>query len=121
MRFVERITDLLANGSDPREPWLEGTADAVQGAVSSTFERAGQSGATMRKTPCKEPGLAMPSIPAMILAAGAWTTAAVLDLVGDDKGAATAIGFGILSSVPAASAGLADWRIPTRASRAASA
>src|SRR4051795_2602224 len=99
LRFVERMTDLLANGPDPREPWLEGTADAVQAAVSSTFERAGQNGAKI-KDALQGTWLGHALHPALILApAGSWTTAAVLDLVGDDKGADTAIGFGILSSV----------------------
>jgi len=48
--------------------------------------------------------------PALVLApAGSWLTAAVLDVVGDEDGAQTAIGFGVLSAVPAAASGLVDW------------
>jgi nitrite reductase/ring-hydroxylating ferredoxin subunit len=48
--------------------------------------------------------------PALILGpAGSWMTAAILDLVGDQEGAQTAIGFGILASLPAAASGLVDW------------
>ncbi len=43
---------------------------------------------------------------------GAWTSAAVLDLVGGRKatvGARRLVGFGILAAVPTAMAGLSDW------------
>ena len=42
-------------------------------------------------------------------AGGSWLTAAVLDLVGDDEGARTAIGFGVLAALPAAASGMVDW------------
>ena len=45
----------------------------------------------------------------ILLPGGLWTTAAVLDIVGDKDGADTAIGFGILTSLPAAASGLVDW------------
>jgi nitrite reductase/ring-hydroxylating ferredoxin subunit len=45
----------------------------------------------------------------VVLPIGAWTTAAVLDAVGEGDAADTAVGFGILSSLPTAAAGLVDW------------
>lgn len=41
---------------------------------------------------------------------GAWLSAAVLDLVGgQERGARTLVGVGLVSALPAASTGLADW------------
>src|SRR6185312_7004426 len=48
--------------------------------------------------------------PALVaLPIGAWTTSAVLDMVGARKGADTALGLGILASLPTAASGLVDW------------
>lgn len=41
---------------------------------------------------------------------GAWTTAVALDLLGMRRGADAAIGLGILTAIPTALAGAADWR-----------
>lgn len=109
LRLLDRITELLANGADRHQPWLEGPADAIQQAVNSRFEQAGPAGATVKDF-LHGTWFGHALHPALILApAGAWTTAAVLDLVGDEQGAETAIGFGILSSLPAALSGAVDW------------
>ncbi len=52
-----------------------------------------------------------PLHPLLILApAGAWTSAAVLDLVpGGSRAARTLVGFGLVSAVPTVAAGLVDW------------
>ena len=41
---------------------------------------------------------------------GAWTTALALDVLGIRRGADAAVGLGILTAVPTALAGMADWR-----------
>jgi nitrite reductase/ring-hydroxylating ferredoxin subunit/uncharacterized membrane protein len=47
---------------------------------------------------------------AVIVPIGAWTSAAVLDLMpGTERAARTLVGLGVLSAFPAATAGLADW------------
>jgi len=109
LRLLVRLTELLADGPDPKQPWLEGPAAAVQEAVSGVFEQAGPTGATIKNI-LHGSWLGHALHPALILPpAGAWTTAAILDFVGDERGADTAIGFGILSSIPAALSGTADW------------
>jgi len=109
LRFLDRLTELLANGPNPREPWLEGTAEQIQGLVGSIFEQAGESGPAIKDL-LHGTWLGHALHPALILLpAGSWTTAAILDVVGDEDGADTAIGFGILTSLPTAASGLADW------------
>ena len=109
LKLLEQITNLLADGPNPREPWLEGSADVVQRTVSSIFEGAGETGVQLKDF-LHGTWLAHPLHPALILLpAGSWTTAAVLDLAGASEGADTAIGFGILTSLPTAAAGLVDW------------
>lgn len=109
LKLLERMTELLADGPEPRAPWLDETAETVQQAVMQLFERAGERG-TQVKDFLNGTWFGHPLHPALILApAGAWTTAAVLDLAGVEEGADAAIGFGILTAVPAAAAGMADW------------
>lgn len=84
-------------------------AEQLQGFVNSTFESAGESG-TKIKDALHGTWLGHALHPMLVtVPIGAWTTAAVLDLVGSKDGADTALGFGILASLPAVSAGLADW------------
>jgi nitrite reductase/ring-hydroxylating ferredoxin subunit len=42
-------------------------------------------------------------------AIGAWSTAAMLDLLGEERGADKALGLGILCALPTAASGMADW------------
>jgi nitrite reductase/ring-hydroxylating ferredoxin subunit len=108
-KVLERMALLLSDGPDPRRPWLEEPAERLQGSVMALFERAGESGIRL-KDALHGTWFGHALHPALILApAGSWLTAAVLDLVGDDDGARTAVGFGILTSLPAAASGLADW------------
>ena len=108
-KWLERMSLLLADGPDPRRPWLEQPAEQLQGSVSALFEKAGETGLKLKDV-LHGTWLGHALHPALILApAGSWLTAAVLDLVGDEDGAQTAIGFGILSSLPAAASGLVDW------------
>ena len=47
---------------------------------------------------------------AILIPAGAWISAAVLDFVpGQEKAAQTLVGVGVLAAVPAAASGTADW------------
>lgn len=51
-----------------------------------------------------------PLHPALVVVpTGAFASAAVLDVTGDARGARRLVGFGLLSSLPAAAAGLSDW------------
>jgi len=52
---------------------------------------------------------------AILIPAGAWISAAVLDFVpGQQRAARTLIGVGVLGAVPAAAAGIADWSLLKR-------
>jgi len=84
-------------------------AGQIQQAVTSAFEQAGERGTTL-KDALHGTWLGHALHPMLVvLPIGAWTTAAVLDMVGDRKGADTAIGFGILTTLPTAASGLVDW------------
>jgi nitrite reductase/ring-hydroxylating ferredoxin subunit len=108
-KLLERLTVLLADGPNPRAPWLEPTAEKVQSRVMALFEQAGESGIRLKDT-LHGTWLGHALHPALIIGpAGSWLTAAVLDAVGDEDGAQTAIGFGIVAAVPAAASGLVDW------------
>ena len=108
-KLLERITLLLSDGPDPRRPWLEEPAERLQGGLMALFDGAGEQGMKLKDV-LHGTWLGHALHPALILGpAGSWLTAAVLDIVGDEDGAQTAIGFGILASLPAAASGLVDW------------
>jgi nitrite reductase/ring-hydroxylating ferredoxin subunit/uncharacterized membrane protein len=108
-KLLERMALLLADGPDPRKPWLEEPAERLQGSLGALFEQAGETGLKLKDV-LHGTWFGHVLHPALILApAGSWLTAAVLDLVGDEDGAKTAISFGILASLPAAASGLVDW------------
>jgi nitrite reductase/ring-hydroxylating ferredoxin subunit len=110
LKIFESMTELLANGPDRRSPWLEPLAESLQQRVGSLVQKGGEP-ARQAEDVLHGSWYGHPLHPALILApAGAWVTAAVLDLVGTEDGADAAIGLGVLSSVPAAAAGLVDWR-----------
>lgn len=109
VKWLERMTMLLADGPDPRAPWLEEPAERLQGSLMALLDRAGESG-TKLKDVLHGTWLGHALHPALILApGGSWLTAAVLDMVGDEDGAQTAVGFGVLAALPAAASGMVDW------------
>jgi nitrite reductase/ring-hydroxylating ferredoxin subunit/uncharacterized membrane protein len=84
-------------------------AGQLQQAVTSAFEQAGERGVVV-KDALHGTWLGHVLHPVLVtLPIGSWTTAAVLDAMGERDGADTAVGFGILSSLPTAAAGLVDW------------
>jgi nitrite reductase/ring-hydroxylating ferredoxin subunit len=108
-RLLERLTQLLVDGPDPRAPTLEAPAEQLQRGLTALLDQPGEPGVRL-KDALHGTWLGHALHPAVILTpAGSWLTAAVLDAVGDDDGAQTAIGFGILTALPAAASGLADW------------
>ena len=109
VKLLERMTNLLADGPDPRAPWLEEPAERLQGSLMALFEQAGESGAKLKDV-LHGTWFGHVLHPALILApGGSWLTAAVLDMVGDEDGAQTAVGFGVLAALPAAASGMVDW------------
>jgi len=117
LRFLQNMTQSLTEALDPRVPWIEERAEQLQRAIGPIFEQSGETGLAI-KDALHGTWLGHALHPALILLpAGSWTTAAVLDLAGDAKGADTAIGFGILTSLPAAASGMVDWSYTTGRSR----
>jgi nitrite reductase/ring-hydroxylating ferredoxin subunit len=109
LRSLEQLTQELADGSPPWGQKLERAAESLQAYVMKQLERTGDSGSRVADA-LHGTWLGHALHPALILApAGSWLTAAVLDGVGNEDGARTAIGFGILSALPAAASGLVDW------------
>jgi nitrite reductase/ring-hydroxylating ferredoxin subunit/uncharacterized membrane protein len=83
--------------------------ERLQKAVGATFDQAGERG-TVLKNALQGTWLGHPLHPALVaVPIGGWTMAAVLDLVGARQAADTAVGFGIVTSLPTAAAGLVDW------------
>jgi len=88
---------------------VDESAERLQQAITTSFEQAGESGVAI-KDALHGTWLGHVLHPALVaLPIGSWTTAAMLDMVGEHRGADTAIGFGILSSLPTAASGLVDW------------
>lgn len=117
LRCVERMTQRLTEALDPRVPWIEERAEQLQRAIGPIFEESGDTGLAI-KDALHGTWLGHALHPALILLpAGSWMTAAILDIVGDKKGADTVIGFGILTSLPAAASGIVDWSYTTGRSR----
>ncbi|MGE3270969.1 MAG: Rieske 2Fe-2S domain-containing protein [Chloroflexota bacterium] len=109
LKFLERMNRLLSDGSDPRNPALEPVAAELQDTMMQWVATMGQPGARVKDF-LHGSWLGHALHPALILApAGSWLTAAVLDFAGEKRGAQTAIGFGVLTALPAAASGLVDW------------
>lgn len=85
--------------------WLDPAVQALKKVVDATVQPRGLRD-LLHGVPTGHP-----LHPLLILApAGAWTSAAVLDLVpGGGRAARTLIGFGLLSAGPTVAAGLTDW------------
>lgn len=108
-KFFERLSALITDGPDPRAPWLEEPASQLQESLTESFDQAGETGVKVRDV-LHGTWLGHALHPALILApAGSWLTAAVLDMAGDERGARTAIGFGVLTALPTAASGVVDW------------
>ena len=84
-------------------------AEQLQEKVTAAFESAGETGAAIKDV-LHGTWLGHAFHPMLVaVPIGAWTTAALLDLVAARKGADTAIGLGVLAALPTAASGLVDW------------
>lgn len=101
-----------------RQEWMEPVEEHLQHALTGAYEAAGGSGQKVKNflhgTWLGHPLHAvLTDIPI-----GAWTTALVLDALDDGsrrhrglrRAADTALGFGLLSVLPTAAAGITDWQ-----------
>lgn len=104
----EDVTGFIAGGTKGRPAWLEPVGEALQDKLSSLVE--GGSSIQGVKDFLNGAWLGHPLHPAMVaVPIGAWSTAAALDLLGTRDAADVAIGLGVLSTLPTAAAGLAQW------------
>jgi len=102
MGFAKRL-DAFA-GAIERAEVLDSTADKIASVAKKIL---GQRAVT---TIASGTPIGHPLHPLLVtIPIGAWTSAAVFDLVGDDDGARKLIGFGVLAAAPSAATGTSDW------------
>lgn len=86
-----------------QQDWIDGVADPLQKAVRESLPRD-------IKNALHGTWLGHPLHPVLTdVPVGAWTVAAVLDMIGAEEGAGVAIGIGLLGAVGSAVTGLTDW------------
>jgi nitrite reductase/ring-hydroxylating ferredoxin subunit len=108
LKALESMTAFFADGINSGG-WLDSLGEDLQQRIGALVESGGQPAKTVKDF-LHGTWYGHPFHPAiMLLPAGAWTTAAMLDLIGAEDGADAAIGIGLVGSLPTAAAGLADW------------
>ena len=106
VRDLSRVVDSL---SPEQNQVLEQWSDQLQGLLNTAVSQGGPA-ARRVKNWLNGVWLGHPLHPALTDAAiGAWSTGAMLDLVGAKREADAAITVGVLSAIPTAFAGAADW------------
>jgi nitrite reductase/ring-hydroxylating ferredoxin subunit/uncharacterized membrane protein len=103
---MKKMQDVTSRISDrlERSDWLDGPADKLQ-ALLGRVGLAGRSRSLLSGT-----WLGHPVHPFLVATPiGCWTSAMVLDAVGQRQAARTVIGAGVVSVVPTAITGLSDW------------
>jgi nitrite reductase/ring-hydroxylating ferredoxin subunit/uncharacterized membrane protein len=105
------IADQLTERAEEQlEAPLDSLGETLQNAMEAAGKPLGPPG-QMLKNLLNGVWLGHPLHPAISDAPiGAWTTALGLDILGIKRGADAAVGLGILTAVPTALAGMADWR-----------
>lgn len=99
LRFLEKTAERIEQADALDQP-----AAALNTAISKVV-RPGAVEDTLSGV-----SLGHPLHPALVaIPIGAWTSAGVLDALGDDEAARTLIGLGLLTALPAAAAGASDW------------
>ena len=112
-----RVAHLIQSGIDDQRGWLDPLAERLQQGLSAAIEQGGP-GARRVKDFLNGTWLGHPLHPVLTDAAiGGWLSGAVLDLAGAQRGADAAIGLGVLTALPTAAAGLADWHDQSGAPR----
>lgn len=103
------VTSFATGGKDGQPEWLEPLGDQLHQALNNLVEGGGQP-LQRAKDILNGTWLGHPLHPALVVTPlGAWTTAAVLDLIGERRAADAAIGLGVVSTLPTAAAGMAQW------------
>ena len=103
------VTHVMDSLSTEQNAALERWADQLQGLMRTAVEQGGPAAGRFKNW-LNGVWLGHPLHPALTdVTLGAWSTGALLDIVGSRSGADAAITIGSLSAVPTALAGAADW------------
>lgn len=100
-----------------KQEWLDEIADPLQKAIRDLWRTGFGRSKRFRSDAAREiknllhgTWLGHPLHPVLTnIPVGAWTAAAVLDLIGADDAADTAVGLGLLGAIGSAVTGLTDW------------
>jgi nitrite reductase/ring-hydroxylating ferredoxin subunit/uncharacterized membrane protein len=98
-RIVEDVVDRIERAESLDKP-----AEALTGLIGKVV-RPGPVEDTLSGVPAGHP--LHPALVAVPI--GAWVSAIVLDIAGDDDAARRLTGFGVLAALPAAATGASDW------------
>jgi nitrite reductase/ring-hydroxylating ferredoxin subunit/uncharacterized membrane protein len=109
---IERIRDVthvMDNLSPEQNATLDHWSDQLQRLLRTAVEQGGPA-ARRVKNWLNGVWLGHPLHPALTdMTIGAWWTGALLDVIGSRRAADASITIGVLSAVPTAAAGMADW------------
>ncbi len=109
--LIGRIKNMARTMSDrllEASPWLDPVANTLQKALAPVL---GQSGNEQVKDALYGTWLGHPLHPALVtLPIGFWTSTAVLDLTGMERGADRTLQLGLLTALGAAASGAAQWQ-----------
>jgi nitrite reductase/ring-hydroxylating ferredoxin subunit len=114
---LREVTHVMDRLSPDQNELLDLWSDRLQGFLQVTVEQGGPA-AKRAKNWLNGVWLGHPLHPALTdLALGAWWTGSVLDVVGARRTADAAMTLGVLSAVPTALSGVADWADTSGAQR----
>lgn len=106
-RLLEKVAAVIE-----RSTWLDAPADLLATTVPALHRRRWLLN-LLSGTPIGHP--VHPLLVAIPI--GAWSSAALFDVLGDEKGARRLVGIGVLSALPATATGLSNWSWTTGAER----
>lgn len=104
------IAAFATGETEAQRAWLEPMAEQLQEKVNAFVRDVGQPAQDIKDF-LNGTWFGHPLHPVMVLLPiGAWSTAALLDLLGEARAADVAIGMGVVTSLPTAAAGIAQWQ-----------
>jgi nitrite reductase/ring-hydroxylating ferredoxin subunit/uncharacterized membrane protein len=105
-----RGPEALMRGIETQRDWLDPLGERLQTALSAALERGGAP-ADRARDALNGVWLGHPLHPALVsVPIGAWLMAGVLDLLGQRRAADRLVWLGVVSALPTALSGLADWQ-----------
>jgi nitrite reductase/ring-hydroxylating ferredoxin subunit/uncharacterized membrane protein len=109
LQIPREASGFLAGGKDNRPAWLEPLGKQLQANLTALVQGGGQPLQDVKDF-LNGTWLGHPLHPALIVVPlGSWITATFLDVIGEEGAADAAIGVGLVSALPTAAAGAAQW------------